>query len=535
MMWRRNGPTCGWATSSCWRPTWISTSLPVSLPRIRPVVRSITVYVADADRPLALSESVHGISAPRAGRKRCLATGGRRGDRPERSSGPKPDRAPLSRLQHRGRRGHGPAVEPAPVGRRAGKHGAGEAPISGGCNGRSENRTDRRPSVAPPIWKDRFTHGDSSNDRMQSDSGRRDRRGGRGLTWRRRRRYRRRSLDPSLGVEAVALLQDGRLVIRNGAQAFDCALGGRRPGTRSHFGDCRPAPEGGRDVVALLATLTDEDWQALVRDTLAGRAVPPVGLRGRGRHRRRGGGGQWQSRPMRSSVHARRCRRAPMPRWIRCSAMAACPIAAANWRWTHARDPAGRPPQARLRAAPRTPMGPVDMRRRQRGRVLVILSAHAAFGAAPGTSGRSGHAPDPNDLLRSARCMGRTRAVARPIDVRGFHDRAGDADLPAPRKAGRCSMPRSFAVVTISTVGYGELVPQNRRGQAVAMFYILVGLGVFVAARECRGRRPDAQARTRLERDRLMPTRPPLSQAFGLPARATRKTHAARARHVHRL
>jgi esterase/lipase superfamily enzyme len=30
------------------------------LPRIRPIVRSITIYVADADRPLALSEKVHG-------------------------------------------------------------------------------------------------------------------------------------------------------------------------------------------------------------------------------------------------------------------------------------------------------------------------------------------------------------------------------------------------------------------------------------------------------------------------------------------
>lgn len=30
------------------------------LPRIRPIVRSITVYVAEADRPLALSEQVHG-------------------------------------------------------------------------------------------------------------------------------------------------------------------------------------------------------------------------------------------------------------------------------------------------------------------------------------------------------------------------------------------------------------------------------------------------------------------------------------------
>jgi esterase/lipase superfamily enzyme len=35
------------------------------LPRIRPIVRSITVYVASADRPLALSEKVHGY--PRLG------------------------------------------------------------------------------------------------------------------------------------------------------------------------------------------------------------------------------------------------------------------------------------------------------------------------------------------------------------------------------------------------------------------------------------------------------------------------------------
>jgi voltage-gated potassium channel Kch len=38
-----------------------------------------------------------------------------------------------------------------------------------------------------------------------------------------------------------------------------------------------------------------------------------------------------------------------------------------------------------------------------------------------------------------------------------------------------------FSVVTISTVGYGELVPQTVIGKLAAMFYILVGLGVFVA------------------------------------------------------
>lgn len=39
-----------------------------------------------------------------------------------------------------------------------------------------------------------------------------------------------------------------------------------------------------------------------------------------------------------------------------------------------------------------------------------------------------------------------------------------------------------FSVVTISTVGYGNLVPETALGKIFAMFYILVGLGVFVAA-----------------------------------------------------
>jgi len=73
-------------------------------------------------------------------------------------------------------------------------------------------------------------------------------------------------LDPSLGVEAAALLEDGRLVVRNGDDAFDCAL---VPGPEAvTLGDCRPASSGGQDVVALLSMLTDEDWQGFVRDTL---------------------------------------------------------------------------------------------------------------------------------------------------------------------------------------------------------------------------------------------------------------------------
>lgn len=39
-----------------------------------------------------------------------------------------------------------------------------------------------------------------------------------------------------------------------------------------------------------------------------------------------------------------------------------------------------------------------------------------------------------------------------------------------------------FSVMTISTVGYGELVPATVAGKIFCMFYILTGLGAFVAA-----------------------------------------------------
>jgi hypothetical protein len=73
-------------------------------------------------------------------------------------------------------------------------------------------------------------------------------------------------LDPSLGVEALALLQDGRLVVRNGEAAFDCALVSGPAAVT--LGDCRPATAEGQDVVTFLSTLTDEDWQGFVRETL---------------------------------------------------------------------------------------------------------------------------------------------------------------------------------------------------------------------------------------------------------------------------
>lgn len=38
-----------------------------------------------------------------------------------------------------------------------------------------------------------------------------------------------------------------------------------------------------------------------------------------------------------------------------------------------------------------------------------------------------------------------------------------------------------FSVVTISTVGYGELVPQTAAGKIFTMVYIFCGIGMFVA------------------------------------------------------
>lgn len=38
-----------------------------------------------------------------------------------------------------------------------------------------------------------------------------------------------------------------------------------------------------------------------------------------------------------------------------------------------------------------------------------------------------------------------------------------------------------FAVVTISTVGYGDLSPQTASGKLFTIVYVLCGLGLFVA------------------------------------------------------
>ena len=39
-----------------------------------------------------------------------------------------------------------------------------------------------------------------------------------------------------------------------------------------------------------------------------------------------------------------------------------------------------------------------------------------------------------------------------------------------------------FSVVTISTIGFGDFSPQTAAGKIFTIFYIVVGLGVFVTA-----------------------------------------------------
>ncbi len=72
--------------------------------------------------------------------------------------------------------------------------------------------------------------------------------------------------DPGLGVEAVAVLEDGRILVRNGETAYDCGLVANA-GT-VELDDCVARPSQDSEAVALLLTLSEEDWQAAVRDTL---------------------------------------------------------------------------------------------------------------------------------------------------------------------------------------------------------------------------------------------------------------------------
>lgn len=39
-----------------------------------------------------------------------------------------------------------------------------------------------------------------------------------------------------------------------------------------------------------------------------------------------------------------------------------------------------------------------------------------------------------------------------------------------------------FSVITISTIGYGDLAPQTALGKLFTIEYVLIGLGLFVAS-----------------------------------------------------
>nr|WP_294848138.1 potassium channel family protein [uncultured Sphingomonas sp.] len=39
-----------------------------------------------------------------------------------------------------------------------------------------------------------------------------------------------------------------------------------------------------------------------------------------------------------------------------------------------------------------------------------------------------------------------------------------------------------FSVITIATIGYGDFAPKTDAGKIFTIFYVLIGLGIFVAA-----------------------------------------------------
>jgi len=73
-------------------------------------------------------------------------------------------------------------------------------------------------------------------------------------------------LDPSLGAEAVSVTGEGRILVRSGETTFDCAL--LSGSAAVELGDCQPRSAADEDAVAVLSGLTEDDWKALVRDTM---------------------------------------------------------------------------------------------------------------------------------------------------------------------------------------------------------------------------------------------------------------------------
>ncbi|WP_172294521.1 hypothetical protein [Pseudoruegeria sp. HB172150] len=72
--------------------------------------------------------------------------------------------------------------------------------------------------------------------------------------------------DPSLGIEALAVTEGGRILVRNGENAFGCAL--TATDASAELSDCQLREATGDDAEALLAKLSESDWREMVRLTL---------------------------------------------------------------------------------------------------------------------------------------------------------------------------------------------------------------------------------------------------------------------------